>query len=57
MSDMKEYTGHYSYTGKYRQREDGSRLLEVSEFVYEGKYYHPAESLKFIFRNHTEEGL
>jgi hypothetical protein len=35
MSDMKEYTDHYSYTGKYKQREDGSRLLEVSEFVYE----------------------
>ncbi|MDN5360645.1 MAG: hypothetical protein PWQ84_1708 [Thermotogaceae bacterium] len=56
MSDMKEYTDHYSYTGKYKQREDGSRLLEVSEFVYDGKYYQPAEPLKFIFRNHPEEG-
>ena len=56
MSDMKEYTGHYSYTGKYKQREDGSRLLEVREFEYEGKCYQPPEPLTFIFKNQPEEG-
>jgi hypothetical protein len=33
MSDMKHYIGKYCYTGKYKQQDDGSSLLEVSEFA------------------------
>jgi hypothetical protein len=31
---------------------DGSRILEVSEFTFEGNFYKPAEAIKFLI---TEE--
>lgn len=56
MSDMKHYEGTYSYTGKFKQQDDGSRLLEVSAFEYCGKYYHPDKPLKFMITPRPEEG-
>lgn len=55
MSDMKDYTGSFSYTGKYSLQKDGTRVLVVHEFEYDGKYYHPEKPLKFVFENRIEE--
>jgi len=54
MSDMRLYNGKYSYTGKFKQQDDGSSLLEVREFEYYGKYYKPPEPLKFIITQRPE---
>jgi len=54
MSDMKQYTGTYSYTGKFKLQDDGTSLLEVNEFEYYGKYYQSSESLKFKITPRTE---
>ena len=56
MSDMKHYEGTYSYTGTFKQLKDQSRLLEVTEFEYDGKYYRPSELLKFKITPQPEEG-
>jgi len=56
MSDMKHYEGTYSYTGTFKQLKDQSRLLEVTEFEYDGKYYRPSEILKFKITPQPEEG-
>ena len=56
MSDMKHYIGKYSYSGKFKQQDDGSSLLEVSEFEYDGKYYQPSEPLQFKITPQPEEG-
>jgi hypothetical protein len=55
VSDMKDYTGSFSYTGKYNLQKDGSRLLVVNEFEYDGKYYHPGEPLRLVFEKRIEE--
>src|SRR6056297_1208585 len=55
MSDMKHYIGKYSYSGKFKQQDDGSSLLEISEFEYDGKYYQPSEALRFKITPQPEE--
>jgi len=48
MSDMKLYEGYYSYSGDFKQKNDGTSLLIVREFTYAGKYYRPREAINFI---------
>ena len=54
MSDMKLYSGKYSYTGKYKQQDDGSSILEVTDFEYDGKYFQPSEHLKLKITQRDE---
>jgi len=56
MSEMKHYEGTYSYTGKFKHLDDGTNLLEVTEFEYYGKFYQPFEPLKFKITPRPEEG-
>lgn len=56
MSDMKLYVGEYSYDGTFKQQKDGSRLLEVRWFTYDGKYYQPRQPLKFMIKPRSEGG-
>jgi len=56
MSDMKLYSGEYSYDGTFKQQKDGSRLLEVRWFTYYGKYYHPEQPLKLVIKPRSEGG-
>ena len=56
MSNMKRYIGAYSYTGKYKELKDGSISMEVSEFTYGGRYYHPKAPIKFKITHEPEEG-
>ncbi len=36
---------------------DGSRILEVSEFTFEGTYYKPAELIRFLITEEPEGWL
>ena len=56
MSDMKLYSGEYSYDGTFKQQKDGSRLLEVRWFTYDGKYYQARQPLKFVIKPRSEGG-
>jgi len=56
MSDMKYHKGTYSYTGKFKLQDDGTSLLEISEFEYYGKLYQPSEPLKFKITPRPEGG-
>jgi len=56
MSDMKHYQGIYSYSGKFKQQKNGSKVLDVDEFTYEGKYFKPSNKLVFIITPRPEEG-
>ena len=46
----------YSYTGTFKQQNDGTRLLEVNEFSYAGKLYKMSDPIKFAISDRPEEG-
>jgi hypothetical protein len=56
MSDMKRYIGTYSYSGKFKQQIDGTKILIVTDFTYGGKYYRPAKPAVFKITPQPEEG-
>jgi len=44
----------YSYTGVFKQKKSGYDLLEITEFIIDGKLYKPNEPIKFTITEEAE---
>lgn len=44
----------YSYTGVFKQKKSGYDLLEITEFIIDGKLFKPNEPIKFTITEEAE---